>query len=137
MLEVLLSKTSFLSSFSFLFMNLLTVLTWLSGLSFIYFGIGCLISEFIISEFIRYGLAKFRILTGLLQLLGAAGLLIGLYYNPKILLLASIGLCVLMICGFIVRMSISDNFFKCLPSFSFAVLNLFIAIKTFIIYFKF
>lgn len=117
-------------------MKLLTVLTWLSGLSFIYFGVGCLTSEFIISEFNRYGLPKFRILTGLLQLLGAAGLLIGLYFNPKILLFASIGLCVLMICGFIVRIGISDNFFKCLPSFSFAVLNLLVAIKTFLIYFK-
>jgi hypothetical protein len=117
-------------------MKSLTALTWVSGLSFIYFGIGCFISEFIISEFIRYGLAEFRVLTGLLQLLGAAGLLIGLYFNPKILLLASIGLGTLMICGFIVRINISDSLFKCLPSFSFAVLNIFIAIKTFIIYFK-
>ena len=117
-------------------MKLFTSLTWISGLSFIYFGIGCLISEFIISEFIRYGLAKFRVLTGILQLLGAAGLLIGLYYNPKILLVASIGLTVLMICGFIVRIRISDSFLNSLPSFSFAVLNLFIAVKTYIIYFK-
>ena len=117
-------------------MKLLTALTWLSGVSFIYFGIGCLSSEFIISEFIRYGLAKFRVLTGLLQLLGAAGLLIGLYFSPKILLVASIGLGALMVCGFIVRISISDSFFKCLPSFSFAALNLLIAVKAFMIYFK-
>ena len=117
-------------------MKLLTALTWISGLAFIYFGIGCLISEFIISEFVRYGLVKFRILTGILQLLGAAGLLIGLYFNPKILLFASIGLGLLMVCGFIVRVSISDSFFKSLPSFSFAALNLFIAFKTFMIYFK-
>jgi hypothetical protein len=118
------------------FMKLLTALTWLSGLSFIYFGIGCFISDFIISEFNRYGLAKFRTFTGLLQLLGAVGLLIGVYFNPKILLFASLGLGVLMICGFIVRIKISDSFIKCLPSFSFAVLNLFIALKAFLIYFK-
>jgi hypothetical protein len=117
-------------------MKLLTGLTWISGLSFIYFGIGCLTSDFIISEFIRYGLARFRVLTGLLQILGAAGLLIGLYFSPRILLLASVGLSILMICGFIVRVSISDNFFKCLPSLSFAVLNVFIAVKTFLIYFE-
>ena len=117
-------------------MKLLTILTWLSGLFFIYFGIGCLISDFIISEFIRYGLEKFRVITGILQLLGAAGLLIGLYYDSRILLFSSIGLGVLMIFGFIVRININDNFFKCLPSFSFAVLNLFIAIKTYMIYFK-
>ena len=117
-------------------MKLLPAITWLSGLSFIYFGIACFISDFIISEFTRYGLSKFRILTGLLQLFGAAGLLVGLYFNPKILLLSALGLCVLMVCGFSVRISISDNFFKCLPSFFFAVLNLFIAIKTYTIYFK-
>ena len=117
-------------------MKLLTALTWLSSLSFIYFGIGCLTSDFIISEFVRYDLVKFRVLTGVLQLLGAAGLLIGFYFNPKILLFAATCLGLLMICGFIVRISISDSFLKCLPSFSFALLNLSIAVKTFIIYFK-
>ena len=117
-------------------MKLLTVLTWISSLSFIYFGIGCFVSDFIISEFNRYGLPKFRTLTGSLQLLGSAGLLIGLYFNSKILLLASIGLCLLMACGFVVRVSISDSLLKCLPSFSFAVLNLIIALKTFVVFFK-
>ena len=117
-------------------MNLLPILTLFSSLAFIYFGVQCFYSKFIISEFVRYGLVKFRILTGILQLLGAAGLLIGLYFNPKILLFASIGLGLLMVCGFIVRVSISDSFFKSLPSFSFAALNLFIAFKTFMIYFK-
>jgi len=117
-------------------MKILTALTWISSLSFIYFGIGCFVSDFIISEFNRYGLPKFRTLTGSLQLLGSAGLLIGLYYNPKILLFASLGLSYLMICGFVVRLKISDDFLKCLPSFSFAVLNLIIAVKTFLVYFK-
>jgi hypothetical protein len=117
-------------------MKILTALTWISSLSFIYFGIGCFVSDFIISEFNRYGLPKFRTLTGSLQLLGSAGLLIGLYYNPKILLFASLGLCLLMICGFVVRLKISDDFLKCLPSFSFAVLNLIIAVKTFLVYFR-
>ena len=117
-------------------MKILTALTWISSLSFIYFGIGCFVSDFIISEFNRYGLPKFRTLTGSLQLLGSAGLLIGLYYNPKILLFASLGLCLLMICGFVVRLKISDDFLKCLPSFSFAVLNLIIAVKTFLVYFN-
>ncbi|MEJ6680707.1 MAG: DoxX family protein [Flavobacteriales bacterium] len=117
-------------------MKLLTILTWLSGLSFVYFGIGCFISDFIMSEFNRYGLAKFRTLTGLLQLLGAVGVIVGVYFNPRLLLFASLGLGVLMICGFIVRIKISDSFIKCLPSISFAVLNLFIALKTYLIYFK-
>lgn len=112
-------------------MNLLTVLTWFSSLAFIYFGINCFYSKFIIDEFNRYKLPNYRRLTGLLQLFGAAGLLIGLYFYPILLLLASIGLFLLMFAGFIVRLKIKDNFIKSSPSFTFAALNLFIAIKAF------
>jgi hypothetical protein len=80
-------------------------------------------------------LPKFRKLTGFLQLIGAVGLLVGLYLSPIILLLASTGLFLLMIAGFIVRLKIKDNFIKSSPSFSFAAINLFIAIKTFIDFF--
>jgi uncharacterized membrane protein len=99
--------------------------------AFVYFGFNCFYSKFIISEFNRYNLPNFRKLTGFLQLIGAVGLLVGLYFNPLILLLASTGLFLLMIAGFVVRMKIKDNFIKSSPSFGFASLNLFIAIKTF------
>jgi hypothetical protein len=116
-------------------LNLLIVLTWISSLAFFYFGINCFYSDFIILEFERYGLPKFRKMTGYLQLLGAVGLLIGLYFSPVLLLLASIGLSLLMISGFIVRLKINDNFIQSLPSFIFAVLNVCIAVKTFYKYF--
>ncbi|MDG1452389.1 MAG: DoxX family protein [Polaribacter sp.] len=116
-------------------MNLLTVLTWVSSLAFIYFGVTCFYSKFIISEFKRYGLPKFRKLTGFLQLLGAIGLLIGLYFTPILLLLASTGLHLLMLSGFIVRIKIKDNFIKSAPAFIFSAINLCIAIKTFSTYF--
>jgi len=116
-------------------LDLLTVLTWFSSIAFIYFGINCFYSKFIIAEFIRYELPKFRKLTGFLQLLGALGLLVGLYFSPILLLLASTGLCVLMLFGFIVRLKIKDNFVKSSPSFVFAALNLCIALKTFSKYF--
>ena len=116
-------------------MDLLTVITWFSSLAFIYFGMNCFYSEFIIAEFIRYDLPSYRKLTGILQLLGSIGLLIGLYFSPILLLLASIGLCLLMLAGFIVRLKINDNFIQSSPSFIFAALNLFIAIKTYYKYF--
>ena len=96
-------------------MNLLAALTWFSSLAFIYFGINCFYSKFIIAEFERYGVPKFRKLTGFLQLLGAGGLLIGLYFTPLLLLLAAIGLSVLMLFGFLVRLKIKDNFVKTAP----------------------
>jgi hypothetical protein len=116
-------------------LNLLIALTWFSSLAFFYFGINCFYSDFIILEFERYGLPKFRKITGFLQLLGAAGLLVGLYLSPILLLLASIGLSLLMTLGFIVRLKIHDNFIQSSPSFIFAVLNICIAIKTYYKYF--
>lgn len=104
-------------------------------MAFIYFGFSCFYSGFIISEFIRYHLATYRKLTGFLQLLGAVGLLVGLYLSPVLLLLASSGLFLLMLAGFIVRLKIKDNFFKSSPSFVFAVLNLLIALKTYLTFF--
>jgi hypothetical protein len=116
-------------------LDLLTVLTWFSSIAFIYFGINCFYSEFIISEFKRYKLPEYRKLTGILQVLGAVGSLIGLYFYPELLILASTGLFLLMLAGFVVRLKIKDNFVNSSPSFTFAALNLFIAIKTFYAYF--
>jgi len=116
-------------------LGVLLVVTWFSSLAFFYFGINCFYSTFIISEFKRYNLPNFRIMTGFLQLLGALGLLIGFYFNPVILILAGTGLFLLMLGGFIVRLKIKDNFIKSSPSFIFAALNLFIVFKTFQIYF--
>jgi hypothetical protein len=116
-------------------LNLLAAITWFSSLAFIYFGINCFYSKFIISEFKRYNLPKFRKLTGFLQLLGALGLLTGFFYSPILLLLASSGLSLLMLSGFVVRLKIKDNFIQSSPSFVFAVINGFIASETFFTYF--
>ena len=108
---------------------MLSAVIWFSGVAFVYFGFNCFFSSFIVSEFERYSLPNYRKLTGFLQLIGAGGLLFGLYFSPLILFLASMGLFLLMILGFVVRLKIKDNFIKSSPSFVFAVLNLLIAIK--------
>lgn len=113
------------------FLDLLSALIWFSSLAFLFFGVNCFYSKFIILEFERYGLPQFRKLTGILQIMGAIGAIIGLYFSPILLLLASIGLFILMMAGFVVRIKIKDNFIKSSPSFTFAAINLFIAIKTF------
>ncbi|MEM7483954.1 MAG: DoxX family protein [Bacteroidota bacterium] len=101
-----------------------------SGISFIVFGLSCLFSKFMVSEFQRYGLQKFRILNGYLQILGGIGLLIGLSYLP-LALTSSFGLTVLMLCGFLVRLKIKDGFVKSFPAFFYMLLNLFIVIQSF------
>ena len=67
-------------------------------------------------EFKRYGLDRFRVLVGSLQLLGALGLLIGTR-RPNVLLVASGGLGLLMLLGFTVRIKIKDSLWLSLPSF--------------------
>lgn len=76
-------------------------------------------------EFERYGLARFRALTGVLELLGGLGLLVGLYSLP-ILLFSSAGLALLMLAGTAVRIKIRDSFLSMLPAVFYMLLNFFI-----------
>ena len=74
------------------------------------------------AEFERYRLAGFRALTGILQILGAVGLLFGLI-APTIGLIAAAGLTMQMFLGFCVRMKIRDSFIQSAPSFIFMWVN--------------
>ena len=104
-------------------MDAITSLTFFSALSFLFFGIACFSTAKMKAEFTRYGHAKFRTFIGGLQLLGAAGLIMGYIYDPMIHAMAAGGLTILMILGFIVRLRIRDNFFQSAPSLLYAVLN--------------
>jgi len=97
------------------------------ALAFYFYGFNCLYSDFLKSEFKRFGLAPYRTLTGILQLLGATGLLLGLYF-PLIGVLAASGLSLLMLLGFITRLKIKDSFKETFPSFLFMLINLGIAL---------
>jgi hypothetical protein len=76
-------------------------------------------------EFERYGLTRFRVLIGLLQLLGGIGLLVGLISRP-ILVSSSGGLTLLMLIGFSIRLKMKDGFMLSLPSFILMVINFYI-----------
>lgn len=79
-----------------------------------------------ISEFKRFGLTKEqRQLTGILQIIGAIGLILGLFHS-WIGLFASGGLAVLMVLGFGVRLKIKDSFLQAIPSFVFILINLYL-----------
>ena len=79
-------------------------------------------------EFQRYGLEKWRPVVGILQLMGAAGLLLGYFYVPVLSIIAAVGLSLLMMLGFTVRLKIKDNIVQSSPSFIYAVINAYIAI---------
>lgn len=107
-------------------MNSLIYIVLFTAASFLYYGVSCLISPRLINEFERFGLSEYRIITGVLQLLGAVGIIFGLLY-PFLGILAAVGLTLLMMAGFITRIKIKDSFFQTLPSFFYMVLNAYIA----------
>lgn len=98
------------------------VLIVFSAVSFLVFGLSCLFAPYMVLEFKRYGLSKFRKLNGVVQLLGALGLLLD-FYKTHFGILASGGLGILMVLGFLVRLKIRDGFVKSFPAFFYAVLN--------------
>lgn len=77
------------------------------------------------AEFRRFGLEKVGLLTIVLEILGAAGLLVGLFFNP-ILLIASGGLAALMFLGVLVRFKIKDGLWVTIPAAFFMALNTYI-----------
>ena len=79
-------------------------------------------------EFKRFGLEKLGLLTVILELLGALGLLIGLKFNI-LLIIASLGLALLMFFGLIVRMRLKDNLWVSLPALFYMLLNAYIFIE--------
>ncbi len=80
------------------------------------------------SEFNRWGISKFRVVVGCAQLTGGFGLLLGFYF-PVMTLLSSLGLTVLMLLGFILRLIVKDGIIKSSPAFIYIIINLFILLN--------
>lgn len=108
-------------------MDFPTLATYFSGISFLFFGIACQVSPRMKSEFIRYGYDRQRSLTGILQILGGLGLLLGYFYSPWLAAFSAGGLGLMMVVGFGVRLQIRDSFLQTLPALSYAVLNLYLS----------
>jgi len=106
------------------------VLLIFSAVSFLFFGIGCLRSPHLITEFERYGVPQFRTVVGLLQLLGALGIALG-FWSPTLQLLSTFALAILMLLGFGVRLKIRDNFIQSFPAFFYFLLNLYLSYQLF------
>ncbi|CAN5490485.1 hypothetical protein BH09BAC3_BH09BAC3_33220 [soil metagenome] len=115
-------------------MRLLEVLILISSLSFLAYGITYFTSPKMKSEFIRFGLSKLGMLTAILEILGALGLLVGLMFN-SVLLISSGGLALLMFLGVAVRLKIKDNLWASLPALFFFGLNSYIFFESTKIFF--
>lgn len=109
-------------------MTLLDLLLWFSTISFLFYGIGCFTSPFMVEEFLRYGIPQFRKLTGLLQLLGALGIILG-FWMDYIQILSTLGLSLLMLFGVITRIVIKDGLMKTTPALFYCLLNAYLSFE--------
>ncbi|PXA05037.1 hypothetical protein DDZ13_03475 [Coraliomargarita sinensis] len=102
-------------------MNAQNFLLLVCAVSFFGYGFSCLFSPHMVAEFQRYGLSRFRKLTGVLQVAAACGLLAGLVI-PSLGGIAAAGLAMQMACGLGVRVKIGDAWFLCLPAATYMML---------------
>ncbi len=100
-----------------------------SGLSFLVYGWLSLTTAAMEEDFRRFGLSEIRTLTGVLQLLGGLGLLVGLR-SPLALRFSAAGIILLMVAGLMARLRVGDSWKLCLPAIAFLVLNAYILMKS-------
>jgi hypothetical protein len=77
------------------------------------------------AEFKRFGLEKLSLFIIFLEFIGGLGQLVGLKYN-FLLIMSSLGLALLMLCGTIVRLRLKDSFWISLPAIFYMALNFYI-----------
>jgi len=115
-------------------MDLFSIIGLLTAASFLVYGVSCLVSLKMKDEFKRFGLSDVqRKMTGALQLLGAIGLMVGVWLSPFIGLISTVGLSLLMLLGFAVRLKIRDPFLQAFPSFLFMVINAYLGYQFYLI----
>ena len=92
------------------------------------YGLSCLQSPAMALEFERFGLTKFRVLTGVLEVCGGVGLLVGLR-SALILWMAATGLTMLMALGVGVRVRLRDSVWQTLPALALFIVNGYVAVS--------
>lgn len=112
-----------------LIMNILKICIFISSFSFLFYAISYFTGPHMKNEFKRFKLEKLGILTIVLEILGAIGLLIGLWYEPLILF-SSAGLALLMFLGVLVRIKLRDSLLISLPAVFYMALNAYIFYAT-------
>lgn len=105
----------------------ITVATFIASTSFFCFGFGYLLLPNMKAEFVRYGLADYRLIVGWLQVAGALGLWLGLRY-PWMGILAGCGLALMMAVAVATRLRIGDPLMQCVPAVLYLLLNVYICV---------
>jgi uncharacterized membrane protein YphA (DoxX/SURF4 family) len=108
-------------------MNLTLIVRVLSALVFLGFGVASLVSPAVELEFERYGLPQMRVLTGVLEIAGGLGLVLG--PTPRWVAAAASGLSALMLGALVVRVHIEDPWYAMLPAGGLMVANAWLAVR--------
>jgi hypothetical protein len=106
-------------------MNLFNICVFISSISFLGYGVSYFVSPNMKNEFKRFKLEKLGLLTIILEIVGALGLLIGFYFKPLLIISAG-GLALLMFLGVIVRIRLKDSLWITLPALFYMGLNAYI-----------
>ena len=99
---------------------------WL-GVAFLLFGISCLRSPLMAREFERFGMARFRVLAGVLEIAGGIGLLAGLW-SLQLLAASAFGLSALMLFAVGLRIRSRDGIWLTLPAIALSLLTAYVAL---------
>lgn len=99
----------------------------LSVTLFLGYGLSCLFMGAMIDEFARYNLSRFRRVVGLLEVLGALGLLSSIVV-PALVFPSSVGLALLMALGIVTRVRARDPFIEAIPATVLMLVNLFLCV---------
>ena len=110
-------------------MSLLTILICGSSCAFLIYGVLCLTSSHMQSEFKRFGLESLRKTTGGLEILGGVGLLVGFKWHPA-LWVSSGGLSLLMLAGIGARVRIGDGLVRSVPALVLMLVNAYILLAS-------
>ncbi|MDG1492017.1 MAG: DoxX family protein [Planctomycetota bacterium] len=86
-----------------------------SAIVFVGYGGLCLHRTAMVSEFERFGAARFRVLTGWLEILGGLGLVVS-FWLPALLPFAAGGLGLLMFFAVLARARVRDSLLKSSPA---------------------
>ena len=106
-------------------MSVITIVTLISSFSFFAYAFSYFRTPHMKKEFKRFGLEKIGLITVLLEIIGALGLLVGLKFY-FFLMISSLGLALLMLAGLIVRIKLKDSIWISLPAFFYMMLNTYI-----------
>ena len=110
---------------------MIMTLSILNSVVFLIYGLLCIFTNHMEKEFDRYGLKKYRIVVGYLELLGGLGVTIGLFWSSYIYIVSTIGLSLLMAIGSWTRFRVKDPWYQMIPALILLVTNIYLSISMF------